>query len=195
MTPFAPTDPSAAADQFPWGPPTGGPSVEEERSGQGTGLGGEVSPNSGLGGGGAYQTPGRGRPSYNRYASPHAPTRERSNSYTQRRPAAQSANPALKPFSNFRQTRGASPYMGLFANDFGAYGGGATDNYNTLVRPRLEQRQRNSTVNSRLQGLQITAQGQAAAIQRIGRDSQGLQRTRNTGYYMNLGGYYPGLQK
>jgi len=186
MTPFAPTDPSAASEQFPWSSPTGGADQAEGGSGQGMG------PSTGQG---SYQMPGRGRPAYRPYASPHAPTRERSSSYTQRRPAAQSAAPAVKPFSGFRQTYGSSPYAGLAANDFGTTGRGVVDNYSTYVKPRLEQRQRNAAVSGRIQGLQSTAQGQAAAIQRIGQNAQGLNRTRNPSYYMNLGGYYPGLQR
>ena len=191
VTPFAPTDPSAAADQFPWGPPTGGTGAGGEGFGQGMGIGGGTSPDPGLGGG-AYQMPRRGRPLHNRYASPHAPTRERSNSFTYRKPGAQAAVAPVKPFANRRQSSGGtSAYMGLYRDDNSR---GRIDNYNTVVKPRLDQQQRNSTFNSRIQGLQTTAHGQAAAIQRIGRGTQGPQRTQSTGYYMNLGGYYPGLQ-
>jgi len=193
MAPFAPTDPSAASDRYPWGPPTGGPIRDEGASNQSSGLGGGISPSPNLGGAGAYSMPGRGRPSYRRYGSPHAPTRERSDSYTYRKPAASASTASpVKPFTDYRRPPGTSAYMGLFRNNTG---GGVVDNYSTLVRPRLQQQQRNSTFNTRLRGLQATSQSQAAAVQRIGQNTQRVSGTRNTSYYMNLGGYYPGLQR
>jgi hypothetical protein len=65
-----------------------------------------------------------------------------------------------KPFSNFSASPTTSPYLNLFRDDFG---GNSDLNYNTLVRPQLQQQQFNQQVQR--QGVEMTRRLQSIAAQ------------------------------
>ncbi len=181
--PFAPTDPAAAAASYPWGAPTAGDAfdfeqlrmrrpVTSERSRFSSTLPRSAQP---------YIRPRMSRPRLDTYSSMAVrDTRSRTRST-----AASSARggTVTKPFSTYRAPSTLSPYLDLFRRDTSV----SADNYNTLVRPQLEQQRTNQRMRSALHGLQGTSQTQGAAIQNIGRQTgvAGPQR------YMNYGGYYP----
>jgi hypothetical protein len=66
-----------------------------------------------------------------------------------------------KAFSSYRPTSGVSPYMNLFRTNTGG-----VDNYNTLVRPELEQRRLNQQFNRDIGGLERNANQQLLEIRR-----------------------------
>jgi hypothetical protein len=67
---------------------------------------------------------------------------------------------AAKPFSNFSPSPTTSPYLNLFREDFA----GESDlNYNTLVRPQIQQQQFNQQVQR--QGQEIARRMQSMAAQ------------------------------
>ena len=87
-----------------------------------------------------------------------------------------------KAFSNYRAPATTSPYMNLFrtGNDLGTI-----DNYNTLVRPQLEQQYLNRQFGNDIHGLR-----QDPRLQRPGMPQQNGLQGVSTPQYMNYGGYY-----
>jgi len=104
-------------------------------------------------------------------------------------PAAHAANRPTRPFENEGARRPAvSPYMNLVNNAQS----GAT-NYQSLVRPQIEQ----SSVNSR-QRAAITQLGRQAATNRPQSSSQGNRQLRSTGHtthFNDTSRFYPGLKR
>jgi hypothetical protein len=82
---------------------------------------------------------------------------------------------------------GVSPYLNLFRG-----GGGGADNYNTLVRPQLDQQRANQRFGQDLFGLQRQAAIQQAMSQRA--PPRPVQNVGTPQYFMNYGGYYQGNQ-
>jgi len=127
-------------------------------------------------------------------------TFQRRSSYLSQRGAATGAsgvrppamrNPALagtKPFSSYRTTTGVSPYLNLFRTN----GFDGIDNYNTLVRPMVEQSYLNRRVSGQLQGLQSSRVRQDSSIRRIGEATSTLQGHGTPQFYQNSKGYFPG---
>jgi hypothetical protein len=68
--------------------------------------------------------------------------------------------PANKPFSSFSPTPTTSPYLNLFREDFE---GGSDFNYNTLVRPMLQQQQFNQQVQR--QSIELSRRMQSMSAQ------------------------------
>jgi len=97
-----------------------------------------------------------------------------------RQVTAQSRQGPDKPFAEYRQAPAVSPYMNLFRTDNLQ---GTVDNYYTLVKPRIDQRNANVRVKGAIRGLQSTTRN--LELQSRGYYGQG--------YHMNYGGYYPGL--
>jgi hypothetical protein len=78
----------------------------------------------------------------------------------QRRVNLQPTGSAAKPFSGYSPAPTTSPYLNLFREDFA----GESDlNYNTLVRPQLQQQQFNQQVQR--QGQEMSRQMQQMAAQ------------------------------
>ncbi|MFZ5829981.1 MAG: hypothetical protein ACOY3P_07825 [Planctomycetota bacterium] len=100
-----------------------------------------------------------------------------------------------KPFSGYSPSPSVSPYLNLYRRDVGA----GVDNYNTLVRPLIEQRQQNQLFGGEIRGLQSTQQLQNSALQRLGKTGVGqFQQGRATNapeFYMNYGPYYPSFSR
>jgi len=177
LPPLAPTDPAAAAESFPFAPPTAGAGAMVP----GAGVAGQL--------GGAYVFPERGRPAFT--PSPTASVRKPAPA---RRSAPRTVTQGLapKPFSDYRRPSGVSPYMNLFrsADSFGAI-----DKYSQWVRPRVEQQYYNQQVGRQISGLRGAGRLQGMDIRTLGRATQNLQGTAVRPRFMNYGGYYPGLQR
>jgi hypothetical protein len=95
---------------------------------------------------------------------------------------------APKPFSSYSPTPTVSPYLNLFREDLE---GGGDFNYNTLVRPQLQQQQFNQQVQR--QGLAVERQLQAFAAQGDF-NPQGSTSQLPTGHqtvFRYYGRYYP----
>jgi hypothetical protein len=95
---------------------------------------------------------------------------------------------APKPFTSYSPAPTVSPYLNLFREDFE---GGGDLNYNTLVRPQLQQQQFNQQVQR--QGLAMERQLQAFAAQ-SDFNPQGSTSQLPTGHqtvYRYYGRYYP----
>lgn len=98
-----------------------------------------------------------------------------------------------KPFSTASRGPVVSPYLNLFREDFGDGSGG--DNYNTLVRPMLQQQQIN-------QSLQLETQAIDRRVRSISAkpafNPQGSQTQSPTGHptgFMYYSHYYPALMQ
>ncbi len=185
--PFAPTDPQAGAESFPWGPPTANEPMDLFGLRSQPGVGGRSSfSDPRINRLGPYAQPRATRPP-NR---PYSPTTARKARASQSAPArhAPSAG-AVKPFSNYRPAPTLSPWAEMFRVNPSS----TVDRYNGIVRPLLNQRSTNRQVGGQIYGLQGTTRRQGAAIQGLGRTTRGLQGAGSPQYYMNYGGYYPGL--
>ena len=103
---------------------------------------------------------------------------------------ARSAPPA-KAFADYRpSSSGVSPYMGIFRNDTN---GGTIDNYSTLVRPALDQRNMNQRFNMDIYGLERNSRLQDEAMRQLNQgNTRTLQSIGTPQFYMNYGNYYPG---
>jgi hypothetical protein len=93
-----------------------------------------------------------------------------------------------KPFSGFSASPTTSPYLNLFRDDFG---GNSDLNYNTLVRPQLQQQQFNQQVQR--QGIEMTRRLQSIAAQGAF-NPQGSKEQYPTGHqtvFKYYGHYHP----
>jgi hypothetical protein len=96
-----------------------------------------------------------------------------------------------KAFANYQPPpSGSSPYMNLWRT---GTNNGTIDNYTTLVRPALQQQNANQQFGNDIFGLQRAERIQRAAIQQVNPQSRYLQGIGTPQYYMNTGGYYPGM--
>jgi len=101
-------------------------------------------------------------------------------------PVGHSSSPVYnKPFSQYRAAPAVSPYMNLFRDDTNF---GRVDNYNTLVRPMVEQRNANLQVGGAIRGLERKTQTQGSAIRQLG----GRAPAAPTQRFMNYQGYFGG---
>lgn len=187
MMPFAPTEPGVESIGYPWGSPTSSEPFDFESMRLQQPTGGRSSFSGGMpGSSGVYGGSRAGRPQSSKYSSltPHG---SRSARLSAKHTAAAHAPRATasKPFSNYKRAPAVSPYMDLFR--LGTSVG--SDNYNSLVRPQLQQMNTNRQVGRAVRGLQGTTRNQGAAIQNIGRKT-GIATPQR---YMDYGGYYPGM--
>ena len=88
-----------------------------------------------------------------------------------------------KPFSDYREASPISPYMNLYRQDNSL---GTVNNYYSLVKPQIDQRNANRRMGSAIRGLQSTTR--ALDVQ-----TRGIMGTSGQRYHMNYGGYYPGF--
>jgi hypothetical protein len=93
-----------------------------------------------------------------------------------------------KPFTDYSQRPAVSPYMNMFR------GGGveASGNYNSYVKPRLNQGQKNSMVGGQIRSLQSSSRYQGSALQSLGSQTRTLQGRGTHSYFMNRQGYFGG---
>ncbi len=176
LIPLAPTDPWAASETFPWGPPTAGPEP----------------PTPGTGGASTFglargTRPRMSRPAYRGRTTPRV--RTPSNDAFQRAASHGQALGFEKPHQDYRPGSAVSPYMSLFNRDQPV----GVDNYNSLVRPKLERQRAAKQVNRQIRGLQGNSRRQGKALNSLGRQTRAMQGQAAPQYYQNYGGYYPGL--
>jgi len=183
IVPTAPTEPAAAGGPEVFGimPPTA--PLPTEGQGQATELPalGSASPR-------IPQSPTYRRTSpTSTYSSALTAQQQRLGTYYS---SAGAVGATEKAFAGYRPfSSGISPYMNLFRRD---NAGGVVDNYNTLVRPQLEQRQVNQQFGIDLYGLERNARIQQAALQRLDRNvtQRTLQGVSTPQYYQRYGNYY-----
>jgi hypothetical protein len=99
-----------------------------------------------------------------------------------------SSSPASKPFSGYTPPPTISPYLNLFREDFD---GSSDFNYQTLVRPMLQQQQFNQQVER--QAMEMARRMQSMAAQ-SDFNPQGSTTQFPTGHqatFMYYGHYYP----
>ena len=142
----------------------------------------------------AFET--RSRSGFTAYGSPQSSssTSLYGRNTTQYKAAATHARQggSQKPFSGYREPPAISPYLNLFRNDNNL---GTIDNYTTLVRPFVQQRNMNTQVGQQIRGLQNTAVQQNQAIGTLGRETQRLQGVSSPQYYQQYGDFYPGFNR
>lgn len=97
---------------------------------------------------------------------------------------------SAKPFTGFSPEPTTSPYLNLFREDFE---GGGDLNYNTLVRPQLQQQQFNSSMQRQSMELARRVQSISAQPDFNPRGSETQFPTGHTTVFMYHGRYYPGL--
>ena len=100
------------------------------------------------------------------------------------------AGPTAKPFSSFSPSPTTSPYLNLFREDLD---GSSDFNYQTLVRPMLQQQQFNQRMQQ--QGVDIARRLQAISAQ-ADFNPEGSQTQYPTGHQTAqnyYGHYYPAL--
>lgn len=188
LIPFAPTDPSAASNAYPWGPPTAASPPEDRFSLQPPLAGAPSTASSGpqVSGSAAYVRPSAARPAYRGY-SPYSSYASQAaripRSDLARGLAYPSVSAMTKPYEDYRRPPSVSPYMEL--GRISSYSGDI-DNYSQYVRPRLEQLNANQQMGSQIRGLQNS-------MRTLGRQTQSLQGIVIPQYYMNYGSYYPRL--
>jgi hypothetical protein len=100
--------------------------------------------------------------------------------------------PAAKAYSGAQTySSGVSPYMNLYRL---GNAGGTIDNYNTLVRPELDQRRTNQQFNRDINNLESNSRVQGFNINQLNRDNYNLQGVKYQQYFMNYGDFYPGAR-
>jgi hypothetical protein len=92
-----------------------------------------------------------------------------------------------KAFNGYQAGGGVSPYLNLFRRD----SGGQVDNYSTLVKPAIDQRNANQQFNRDITGLNRSAIMQSSMLQQLNNDNRALQGVSTPQFYMNYGSYYP----
>ena len=92
----------------------------------------------------------------------------------------------VKPFSDYQQLPVISPYLNLERRQ-----GFDFDNYNTLVRPFVEQDYRNSQIQNEIQALQNTIQQQQRSLQQMRQQTDVYQGTAQPRYFQDTGNYFP----
>lgn len=116
-------------------------------------------------------------------------------------PARQYSRGAGSPgASYFRRSSGYSPYLNLLQNQGGLTG--AVPNYQSFVRPQLQQQRQNAQVNRSIQGIQGNvanlqagqAGAQAAGINGVRATGRGVGQTSLGSYYNNRLQYFSNLR-
>lgn len=116
-------------------------------------------------------------------------------------PARQYNRGAGNPGAQYlRRSSGYSPYLNLLQNQGGLTG--AVPNYQSFVRPQLQQQRQNAQVNRSIQGIQGNvanlqagqAGGQAAGINGVRATGRGVGQTNLSSYYNNRLQYFSNLR-
>jgi hypothetical protein len=139
--------------------------------------------------------PPTGQAGVNRYPTPFGAQGGGSSFTSQAAIGAMSGSrPAAspKPFSDYSRTSGISPYMNLFRTDNNL---GRVDNYNTLVRPLLQQRQMNRQTQLDVRSLRSGSGAQGSQLQELNRRTDVLQGTSGQNRFKSYFDYYPKLNR
>jgi len=130
------------------------------------------------------------RPSYQPRSSYYSQQQRGGRSPYQRSAATSlPATPLKKPFADYRPAPTVSPYLNLFRSDNSL---GLIDNYNTLVRPLIEQRRANRNLGGQIHRLQSASRAQSSAINNLNRTSNVMQGVSSPQYYQNYHDFFPG---
>ena len=97
-----------------------------------------------------------------------------------------------KPFSGYTRRPTTSPYMNLFRTD-NSYG--RIDNFSTLVRPRLRQRQMNRQTQWELHSLRTSSGTQGTQLRDLNQRTNSIQGTGQPSRFRSVHDYYPGLKR
>ena len=97
-----------------------------------------------------------------------------------------------KPFSDYSPRSPVSPYMDLFRTNTQLDG---IDNYNTLVRPQLQQRQMSRQTQLDLHSLRSRSGAQGTQLRELNRRTDTLQGTPGRNRFNSYFDYYPGLKR
>lgn len=104
-----------------------------------------------------------------------------------------SSSSSSKPFSSVSSSPAVSPYMNLFREDFG----GTSDlNYQTLVRPQVQQQQYNQQFQR--QNMELSTRVQKISAQSAFQNAAGSESIYPTGHQTGFGAYshfYPGMSQ
>ena len=73
--------------------------------------------------------------------------------------------------------------------------GAPADNYNTWVRPQLEQNRQSQVFGGQIRGLQSAARVQGSVLQRLGKRTETIGGTMAPEYFQNYKDYYPGFNR
>jgi hypothetical protein len=103
-----------------------------------------------------------------------------------RGPATFKRQPISKPFKHIQQRPTVSPYLNLVRDD-----SGAAANYQTLVRPQMEQIDYNRQQENRLDHLNRQFQNFRSESAYPLQGSQDIRETGHITQFMNLSHYYP----
>ena len=98
-----------------------------------------------------------------------------------------------KPFSSVSSSPTVSPYMNLFREDFD---GGGDFNYQTLVRPQLQQQQLNQQFQR--ENMELARRVQSISAQSDYQNPAGSESINPTGHQTAFGAYlhfYPGMNQ
>jgi len=95
---------------------------------------------------------------------------------------------ASKPFDNYSAAPTVSPYLNLFREDLG---GNDDFNYQTLVRPQLEQQRFNEQVQRQAQDINRRLQSLSAQPDFNPQGDRNVMPTGHQTVFMNYGHYYP----
>jgi hypothetical protein len=95
---------------------------------------------------------------------------------------------ANKPFSNYSAAPTVSPYLNLFRDDFD---GNDDFNYQTLVRPQLEQQRFNEQVQRQAMDINRRLQSMSAQPDFNPQGNRNVMPTGHQTVFMNYGHYYP----
>ena len=99
--------------------------------------------------------------------------------------------PVAKPFSYVQQASTLSPYLALDNLETST----SLPNYLLYVRPQLEQQQANRVQQAQYWQTQQQLRATNAGGAVTGGPSGGIPTTGHSAQFMNIGGYYPGLQR
>jgi len=99
---------------------------------------------------------------------------------------------ATKPFAGYSAPPTVSPYLNMFRSNLS---GLPSDNYNTWVRPQLEQNRQSHVFGGEIRGLQSAARVQGSVLQRLGKKTETIGGTMAPEYFQNYRDYYPGFNR
>ena len=154
----------------------------------------------GMGSAANVPLPPTGRAGVSRYPTPTGP-RGVGSSFTSQaaaeamsgsRPSARTGV-SPRPFSDYSPRSGVSPYMNLFRTSSSGFA--EIDNYNTLVRPALQQRQTNRQTQWDVHSLRSRSGAQGTQLRELNQRTDALQGTFQRNRFGNHFDYYPGLNR
>lgn len=136
----------------------------------------------------AFRGPASINPNVNPFANNLvAPARRESASF-----GVGVGGPASKPFSGVSSGPTVSPYLNLFRNDFGE----ASDlNYQTLVRPELQQRAFNQQIDRQTTALNQRLMSISARNPYNARGAENVTPTGHPAAFQYYSRFYPGKQR